>query len=218
MTDHDQIYKRLITEFPFEFLQLFFSDLCEMLDEPLAEFTDKEMYADSKFPHSARGDVLLKARVRGLESFVLILVEPQSEPRAEFPLRLLHYTAGLQLRYDLPVFPIALLTYDEPKILHPNTLTLTVLGNRTVLFEYKVVQLNSMHWSEFKGAHNPILAALLVKMQMDDVERVEVEYESLRIMTLFELSWKQKEALVDFRNAYLNLSDTEREAVRVLIN
>jgi hypothetical protein len=57
----------------------------------------------------------VKAKFRGKEAFFLIHVENQATAQEAFGQRMFKYFARLHEKYQLPVYPIVLFSYDSPK-------------------------------------------------------------------------------------------------------
>jgi hypothetical protein len=111
--DHDWLFKKLLTTFFAEFLQLFFPGLAAYLDPDSVEFLDKELFTNVKQGERQEADLVAHARFRGQALCFLIHVENQAQPQANFPRRMFGYFARLHEKYDLPVYPIAVFSYDS---------------------------------------------------------------------------------------------------------
>ncbi len=78
MTNHDRLFKELITTFFVEFIELFFPEVRGYLEIASIEFLDKEVFTDVTAGERHEVDIIVKARFRGLETYFLILVENQA--------------------------------------------------------------------------------------------------------------------------------------------
>ena len=112
MIDHDRLFKELLTTFFPEFLDLFVPDLSAHLDRQSIAFLDKEVFTDVTAGATHRADLVARARHRGEESFFLVHLEHQAQPRAGFAQRMFGYFAALYARHHLRVYPIALFSHD----------------------------------------------------------------------------------------------------------
>lgn len=54
------------------------------------------------------------------------------------------YFARLHEAFGLPVYPVAVLSYDAPKVEAPHGYDVTIDGWRVLAFEYRSLQLNRM--------------------------------------------------------------------------
>ena len=68
----------------------------------------------------------------------------------------------------MPVYPIAVLSYDAPRTEAPHEFGVLIDGWRVLAFEYRSPQLNRMHWREYINNDDPVALALAAKMKMDD--------------------------------------------------
>src|SRR5436190_4424035 len=120
MIDHDRLFKELLTTFFVEFVDLFFPAVSAYLEPGSLEFLDKEMFTDVTSGEKHEADIIVKARFRGGDAYFLLHVENQEEPQTVFPQRMFRYFARLHEKYALPVYPIALFTYDMPRRPEPD--------------------------------------------------------------------------------------------------
>src|SRR5205814_10286982 len=99
MTDHDRLFKELLTTFFVEFVALFLPDVSAYLERDSLEFLDKELFTDVTSGERHEADVVVKARFRGEDTFFLIHVENQATPEPEFGRRMFRYFARLFERH-----------------------------------------------------------------------------------------------------------------------
>jgi len=118
--DHERLFKELLTTFFVEFLELFFPEVIAYLERTSLEPLDKEIFTDVTAGERYEADLVLKARFRNQESFFLIHIENQAQPQADFDRRMFRYFARLYEKYALPVYPVALFSYDAPSTPQPN--------------------------------------------------------------------------------------------------
>ena len=110
-------------------------------------------------------DLLMRARFRGEEAFFLIHVENQSTAQGDFPKRMFRYFARLTEKYDLPVYPVVVFSYDAPTRPEPDRYTVAFPGETVLQFKYRVIQLNRLPWRRFVRQENPVASALMAKMR-----------------------------------------------------
>ena len=111
--DHDRLFKELLTMWFVEFIELFFPKLAAELDRGSIEFLDKEIFNDLSSGEPYEVDLLVKVRLRGREMYILIHIENQATWRADFPRRMFEYFALLLKKLGLPIYPIAIFSYDS---------------------------------------------------------------------------------------------------------
>jgi Domain of unknown function (DUF4351) len=122
-----------------------------------------------------------------------------------------HGDKWLNLKYKMPVYPIALLSYDEPKVVAPQSYEIRFPDRKVLEFNYAVIQLNRLNWQDYLHKPNPITSALMSKMQVAPEDRVKVKVECLDMMLgLKKLKSEQKQFLFNFVDNYLELSGQER--------
>jgi hypothetical protein len=99
-----------------------------------------------------------------LSSVFLIHVEHQAEAEAEFSRRMFRYFTRLYEKYALPVYPIALFSYEAPYREEPNAHRVAFPDLSVLEFSYRVIQLNRLNWRDFMRRQNPVASALMAKM------------------------------------------------------
>lgn len=185
--DHDRLFKELLTTFFVEFVELFLPDVYAYLDRDSIEFLDKEVFTDVTAGERHEVDLVVKARFRGQETFFLIHVEHQSTPQAWFPKRLFVYFALLHEKYDLPIYPVVIFSYDAPHRPEPKRYRIAFPDKTVLDFQYTVIQLNRLPWRRFLRQQNPVASALMAKMKMAERDRPTVKLECLRLLATLKL-------------------------------
>jgi hypothetical protein len=182
------------------------------LDPDSLEFLDKELFTDVTRGERHEADLVAHARFRGHGLCFLIHVENQAQPQANFPRRMFGYFARLHEKYDLPVYPIAVFSYDAPLRPEPSSYRIDFPDLPVLTFQFRVVQLNQLVWRDFLDRTNPITAALMAKMQMEPGERARVKLACLRMLAQLQLDPARRELISGFVDAYLSLTmDQEQE-------
>ena len=204
--DHDRLFKELLSTFFTEFLQLFFPELAGYLDPDSVEFLDKELFTDVTQGDRHEADLVVRARFRGQALCFLIHVENQAQPQANFPRRMFGYFARLHEKYDLPVYPIAVFSYDAPQRPEPSAYRIEFPDLPVLTFQFRVVQLNQLAWRDFVDRTNPIAAALMAKMHMEPGEQARVKLACLRMLAQLQLDPARRELISGFVDAYLCLT------------
>ena len=213
--DHDRLFKELLTTFFREFLDLFLPDVAAALDPEAAIVPmDKEVFTDVTLGEKHEVDVLMKARFRGQEAFFLVHVENQATPQADFPKRMFRYFARLTEKYDLPVYPVVIFSYDVPQRPEPHLFQVAFPGRNGVKknvmrFEYAVIQLNRLPWRRFMRQENPVASALMAKMRMRPGDRPRVKAECLRLLASLKLDPARATLIGVFVESYLALTAQE---------
>ncbi|PPT04967.1 putative cytoplasmic protein [Geitlerinema sp. FC II] len=208
--DHDRLFKTLLSTFFWEFLDLFFPAIAEEIDRDSITFLPQEVFTDITSGERREIDVLVRAKFRQQDSFFLIHTEAQASAQTGFARRMFRYFARLDEIYGLPVYPIALLSYDIPKRPEPDTYTVAFLDGEVLKFRYRVVQLNRLNWRDFLRQPNPVAAALMSKMQIAESDRPKVKAECLRLLVTLRLDPAKTALISGFVDTYLRLNAVEQ--------
>jgi hypothetical protein len=112
--DHDRLFKELLTTFFLDFLEVFCPELARYLDPGSVEFLDKEVFTDVTQGERHEVDLVARARFRGQPLGFLIHIEAQARQQAVFGQRMFTSFARFHEKYGLPVYPIAVFSYQLP--------------------------------------------------------------------------------------------------------
>jgi hypothetical protein len=228
MIDHDQLFKRLLREFFIEFIELFLPEVRRYLDPTSISFIDKEIFAGGKPGEKAEkkagdrrlADLVVKGKFKDKEAYFLIHVEPESSrrrKRGEFSYRMFDYFAILTREHRLPVYPIAILSYDKPRDLESGVLRVEFPDKVVLEFHFTIIQLNRLNWRDYLRQDNPVASALMAKMGFAPEERVEVKKECLRMIARLKLDRERSRLLTTFVDTYLEFSAEENKILRAEI-
>jgi hypothetical protein len=164
MIDHDRLFKELIANFFMEFIELFLSEVRDYIEAGSVELLDKEVFTDITAGERHEVDLVAKVRFKGQDTFFLVHVENQAQPQADFAKRMFAYFARLHEKHDLPVYPIAVFTYNTPFSLQPDSYQVTFPDRVVLNFQFRAIQLNQFRWQDFARKKNPAASALMAKM------------------------------------------------------
>jgi hypothetical protein len=208
--DHDRLFKELLGTFFVDFIDLFLPAIGAALDRTVAVVPlDKEIFTDVTGGEKHEVDLLMKARFRGEEAFFLIHVENQATAQSDFPKRMFHYFARITAKYDLPVYPVVIFSYDTPQRPEPNRWVVAFPGKTVLKFEYTVIQLNRLPWRRFMRKENPVASALMSKMKMRPQDRPKVKAQCLRLLASLKLDPARTTLIGGFIDSYLQLTAQE---------
>ncbi|MEH2373271.1 hypothetical protein [Nostoc sp.] len=128
------------------------------------------------------------------------------------------YFARLHEKYDLPIYPVVVFSFDEP--LRPQVQNYRVtFGDLKVLeFQFAAIQLNRLNWRDFLTQPNPVAAALMSKMNIPREERPQVKAECLRLLATLKLDPARMQLISGFVDTYLRLDATEEQAFQAAID
>ncbi|MDB9323597.1 DUF4351 domain-containing protein [Nodularia spumigena CS-591/04] len=212
--DHDRLFKELLTTFFVEFLELFLPEVLTYLEQDSIEFLDKEVFTDVTAGERYEADLIVKAKFLGQDSCFLIHVENQSSKQASFDKRMFRYFSRLYEKFDIPVYPIVLLSYDSPKTPETNVHQVAFPHKVILQFNYDVIQLNQLNWRDFLRQKNPVATALMAKMNIAPAERRQVKFECLRLLATLKLDPARMRLISGFIDTYLRLSPQEQQLLQ----
>lgn len=207
--NHDRLFKELLTTFFAEFVELFLPHIAADLDHGSIQFIDKEVFTDIGSGDRHEVDLLAKVKLRGREAFILIHVENQSSWQPDFPQRMFRYFALIHGKYGLPVYPIALFSFDRPVVRASDVYALQLFDLPVLRFQFQAIQLNMLNWREFLDKPNPVASALMVKMRIEPQDRPRVKLECLRMLATLKLDPARTRLIGVFMNSYLRLTSEE---------
>jgi hypothetical protein len=220
MIDHDQLFKKLLREFFLEFVEVFLPAAWNYLDPTGIEFLDKELFTDLPLGEKRDADLVVKVRFKGQRAYFLIHVEPERarrRKRGEFAWRMFDYFALLTRDHHLPVYPVALLSYDKPRNLEADTFRVEFPDKTVLEFRFTVIQPNRLNWRDYLRHDNPAAAALMAKMGIAPEDRVEVKKECLRMIARLRIDREKTKFLARFVDTYLRLDAKEEEQFNAAI-
>ncbi len=215
--DHDAIFKELLSTFFLDFLELFapqvleYSEPTEFSLEPTE--TVREVFSPITQGKKKVADVVARLKFQNRAACFLVHVESQSSAytQEDFRLRMFQYFARLHEKFRLPVYPIALFTFDEPFQAQDNRYVVRFPDRQVLDFSFVAIQLNRLNWRDFLGRENPVASALMAKMQIAPSERARVKAECLRLLATLELDREKMELISGFVGTYLPLNEDEEE-------
>ena len=218
MIDHDRLFKELISTFFVEFLDLFLPQVASQIDRDSIQFLPQDVFTDVTSGEKKEIDLLAQVRYQQQETYFLIHVENQSYTESEFAKRMFKYFARLHEKYDLPIYPVVIFSFDEPKRAESQNYRVTFPDLKVLEFQFAAIQLNRLSWRDFLTQHNPVAAALMAKMNIAVSERPQVKAECLRLLTTLKLDPARMQLISGFVDTYLRLDDTEKQVFQAVIS
>lgn len=209
-TDHDRLFKELLSTFFEEFMLLFFPEAYEQIDFQKVDFLSQEFFTDVTEGDKHLVDLLVQTKLKGEDSIILIHVEAQAEHQRDFNRRMFTYFSRIYQKHQRNILPIAVFSFDTPRD-EPNAFTIQFPFAEVLQFQYLAVELKKKNWRDFIKQENPVAAALLSKMGYNENEKVEIKKEFLRIMVKLGLDRARESLLNGFFETYLDLTEEEEE-------
>ena len=211
MVDHDRLFKELLTTFFVEFIELFFPTVREYLEPDSLTFLDKEVFTDVTAGARYETDLLAKIKFAEQDSYFLIHLENQSYSQADFGKRMFRYFSRLHEKFDLPIYPIVVFSFNQPKTPQESSYSIEFQDLKVLEFNYRVVQLNQLKWSDYIEMSNPIASGLIALMAMKPEERPFVKLQSLQLLASLKLNPAEIQLVSGFIDSYLKLNTTEQQ-------
>jgi predicted transposase/invertase (TIGR01784 family) len=215
MTDHDRLFKELLSTFFLEFLELFLPQVARSIEPDSVVFLPQEYFADLTAGETKIVDLLAQVRLAGQEVGFLIHLEAQSSSKANFARRMFFYFARLHQKYLQPIYPIVLFSFDEPYREEPNQYSVEFDDLKVMEFNFFPIQLNRLNWRDFLNQRNPVAAALMAKMKIDIADRPRVKVECLRLLATLRLDPARSQLISGFVDTYLKLNVQEEQVFQV---
>jgi hypothetical protein len=175
MIDHDRLFKELLSTFFREFLELFAPELAAAVDPKSLEFLDKETFTAEPVGELHVVDLLARVQLRPealaegpalTSANVLVHVEAQAQHQSDFAERMFRYFASLSLRHSVPIFSIALFSYERPGDAEPEAYDVRLPGLHVLRFRFCVIQLNRLDWRSFLQRRVAVGAALMARARI----------------------------------------------------
>jgi hypothetical protein len=183
----------------------------DYLDPDSVTLLDKEVFTDVTAGEKRETDLIAQVRFRGESSCFLIHIEAESSARSGFNKRMFRYFARLHEKFDVPIYPIVIFSYDKPKKQAIKNYLVDFPDFEVLRFNYRTIQLNRLNWRDFLNQPNPVASALMAKMQIEPEERPQVKAQCLRLLVTLKLDPSRMQLISGFVDTYLNLTQEEEE-------
>jgi hypothetical protein len=222
--DHDQLFKQLLETFFVDFIELFAPALPAYLQLSELSFLPQQYFTDILDGDRKAIDILVQVPVKADQinqqqaiHTILVHVENQSASQADFNQRMFLYFAELYREYRLPIYPIAIFSFDRPQRTEPNQLQVILPGLDVLTFNFQSIQLNQLDWRDFLQRRNPVAAALMAKMKIAKKDRPKVKVECLRLLATLQLDPARSFLISGFVDTYLRLNQSEEQVFQAEI-
>jgi len=130
-----------------DFFEVFLPRIHRFIDFDHTEFVDKERFTlEGK---RRTGDLIIKTKFRGEDAAFLIHLEHEAQAHQDLARRMLEYFILDWRDFDLPVYPIAVLSHREfaPQSLPP--LRMIIRGEEILDFRFAVIDLGRLEAREY---------------------------------------------------------------------
>ncbi|UIE38885.1 DUF4351 domain-containing protein [Leptodesmis sichuanensis] len=205
-TDQDSPWKEILRQYFPEAIAFFFPDLHRCIDwQKPPEFLDKEFQQIAPDTETGKryADLLVKVwRKRGSEFFLLLHVEVQAKPEANFSERMLVYALRIFDRFRQPAVSLAILC-DGKADWRPNQYEFSFLDTR-LLFQFGTVKLLEYQerWQELEASPNPFATVVMAHLKAQETKRnsnQRKEWKLNLIRGLYEAGSSRRDVLNLFK-------------------
>jgi hypothetical protein len=212
--DHDRLFKTLLRTFFPGFLGLVVPDLAERLDVARANFLDKEFLAEE--PAGKReADLVARVPVRN-DGVLLVHVEIEARAGSRMPYRLRAYAGRIQAAYGEQVLSILVNLRGGPAGVHQANLVSALAAPELLPFRYVVFGLARCAGAAYLAKPEPVAWALAVLMSRGTESRPAYKLRCQNRIIEARMSRDRRILLLDFVEAYLELTPSEAAEYKVL--
>lgn len=211
--DHDGLFKKLLTTFFAEFIELFFPEIHSLIDYSSLKFLSQELITDVTEGEKHYIDILAEVEIKGENGYVLIHIEPQSYRQKNFNRRMFKYFCRLHEKHNKKILPIALFSHNRLAN-EDDSYEISFPFLKVIRFEYLKIQLKQISWQTYIKNNNPVAAALLSKMNYQPKEKVQVKYQFLRMLIRLCLDPARSTLLTGFFENYCVLTEKEEQELQ----
>ncbi|MGI0493511.1 hypothetical protein ACN4EG_17145 [Alkalinema pantanalense CENA528] len=128
------------------------------------------------------------------------------------------YFSRLHQKHLKRIYPIALFSYEQPKEAAQNQYSVEFPNLKVLEFNFASIQLNQLNWRDFLNRPNPVAAALMAKMAIEERDRPKVKAECLRLLVTLKLNPAKSQLISQFVDSYLRLTAQEEKRFQAEID
>jgi hypothetical protein len=189
------------------FFDAFLPEAGRFIDFEMLEFVDKERVTiDGR---KRTGDLLIKTRFQGQAAGFLIHLEHQAQPDMDLRRRMLEYFMLDWRAFDLPVYPIAVLSHKEAAPACKIPLRVDFPNRKVLQFEFDVIDLGRMDAERYVKLANPASLALASRMKFDLRNRIRLARDFYLSLAVTPIGRAEQELVAGFYSAYQPLNSSE---------
>ena len=207
--NHDALFKRLLKNRSIlcAFFHQFLPEAARFVDFERLDYADKERVTiDGK---RRTGDLLIKTRFRGKNAGFLIHLEHQAQPDRDLARRMLEYFILDWRDFNLPVYPIAVLTHSGRSPCRTAPLLVTFPNKRVLEFDFDIVDLSRLDARAFVKLENAAALALASRMKFEAKDRIGLTRDFFLSLSIIPLDRAERELVAGFFSAYQRLNAQE---------
>ncbi len=207
--NHDELFKQLLQTGSIlrAFFEQFLPHLAAFIDFQSMQFVDKERL--TIHGRKRTGDLLVKTRFKERDAAFLIHLEHQAQRDPDLPKRMLEYFILDWLSFDLPVYPIVVLSHPNRRATRWSPLELEFPNKIILRFDFDIVDLTSLDAEAFLKLKNLAALALAARMRFNPQNPVELAYDFFLSLAAARAHKSEKQMVAGFFSAYLPLGQNE---------
>jgi len=155
--EHDQLFKKLLTENLPAFISLFLTDIAAQVDFSSLKFLDKELFTALAISDKRESDLVVQAKTidkKPINFIFLIEIEDKegrTRKKAKLPERLFAYYCMLRTKYGFPIYPLVLYLFKAKEGLHLYTHQDKIFGNPVAELHFQTIGLPKLDAGEIPG-------------------------------------------------------------------
>jgi hypothetical protein len=204
--NHDALFKMLLKRPAIlrGFFEAFLPKVASFIDFACLEFVDKErVTADGK---KRTGDLLVKTRFRDNPAAFPIHLEHQAQHESDIARRMLEYWLLDWREYDLPVYPILVLSYKTSAVVPDVPLEIGFPNKRVLEFDFDVIDLSKLDAEHYVQMANPAALALAARMKTTPHRRIHLARDFFLTLAATGLKKEDKQLIAGFFSRYQPLT------------
>jgi len=207
--DHDFQFKNLLRSPRVlrDFFALFLPDAAPFVDFDHIQFLDKEL--STLRGRRRTGDLLIKTRFKGSPAAFLIHLEHQAQPDPHLPQRMLEYFALDCRHFELPVYPVAVLTHRAPPPGHLSPVEVDFPNKRVLSFDFDVIDLVRLDAIGYLSVPNLAGLALSSRMRLEVEHNAAMVVRFLRSLVECDPSDAERELIAGYYLTYRDVAEED---------
>jgi hypothetical protein len=207
--NHDALFKMLLKRPAIlkGFFEAFLPRAAQFVDFTHLQLVDKERITIDGGKRT--GDLLIRTRFRDGPAAFLIHLEHQAQPDSDLGRRMLEYWLLDWKEYNLPVYPIAVLSHKQKSPESHAPLEIHFPNKRVLQFDFDVVDLQRMDARSFVRFKNPAALALAARMNTEPQERTGLTCDFFLSLAGTPISREDQKLVAGFFSRYQPLTVSE---------
>jgi hypothetical protein len=213
--EHDRLFKTLLRTFFPGFLRLVVPGLAGQMDAARAIFLDKELLAEEPVRGNREADLLARVPMRK-HGVILVHIEIEARAGPRMPDRLLTYAGLIQAAYGARVLSILVNLHRGEAGIHRLPPEDDLPAPELSTFRWVVFNLEGCPGADYLAKSEPVAWALAALMSRGKESRAAYKLALQSRIVEARMSDKQRIVLLDFVEAYWELTPPEAEEYKIL--